>query len=960
MRKLSILVSLLLASWACTPDDSSGSDPDVDSAVLGDAAPLVDASPDEEVDAAVDAAPIEDALPPDMAPELEALSLNSLIPNRGPIEGGTQIRIIGTGFGEGLVIRIGENACAEQEIVTPNQVQCVVPAGIAGPTTVTATHPRPSGEQMASITDGFTYFEPVGITSVSPEQIPVRGGIELTIVGTGLLESSRVEIGGNRGRNVTVNEDGSLSVLAPAGEPGPADLSVSNFNGMATSPGAFFYYEDLEVDTIIPPVGPLAGGVDATISGRGLLRATRVSFGDAVAEVQGAGDNRESLALVVPRGNAAGPVDVSLINENGEVTLESAFIYYDDAADGFTVAGIAPNNGPVEGGNAVFIAGAGFTDTTVVSFDGRAIPCELLDANRLQCTPPPGVEGSVDVEISEGGETVSLPGAYTYFQNLELIAVIPDRGAVAGGGLVTLSGIGFTPTMDVLFGEEPLVDVEFVDDTTIRGLTPPNTPGPVTVKVATPFARSTIPAGFTYYDPGADLGGTGGARIDGSVNVTVISGGSGQPEPEVAVLAVSADQAVDLGGITNDAGQITLSAPGLVGPISITAAKEGFEATTIEDVDVEDVTIILFPNDGEGEPPPPVPGVIARGIVSGLDVLPKPLNETYVNIIVVESSHTSPRNRGRLPPPGPGALLMEDGPFEAFVRPGEIALIATAGEIDRNVLKAFQDGEMDYWTMRNSLSVTAMGLRRYISANPGDEIDGLDIEIDHPMDLVFPVDLDNPPAGGGVGPQFYVSLPSLNLGAEGYWMLDTQAYGVDPNLTMRKMPRLEGWDPDIQYFLFSVAFSNSPDNTPMSLNVEETRDVEAGVLITPFVGSPFILSPNEGGPLNQNQLVTWGVHDGFEGPIAPPSANLVLIAEPALGPPKPLWRYVTPSLVTELEIPPLPEIAGATGLGGGMMFLTVNPFIIEGGAFDFDNFTYDDLAQYRWKSWGIRTITFTR
>jgi hypothetical protein len=42
------------------------------------------------------------------------------------------------------------------------------------------------------------------------------------------------------------------------------------------------------------------------------------------------------------------------------------------------------------------------------------------------------------------------------------------------------------------------------------------------------------------------------------------------------------------------------------------------------------------------------------------------------------------------------------------------------------------------------------------------------------------------------------------------------------------------------------------------------------------------------------------------------------------------------------------------------MFLTVNPFIIDGGVFDFDNFTYDDLAQYRWKSWGLRTITFTR
>ncbi|MEZ4473882.1 MAG: IPT/TIG domain-containing protein [bacterium] len=673
--------------------------------------------------------------------------------------------------------------------------------------------------------------------------------------------------------------------------------------------------------------------------------------------MQAALPDRSQLTVNSPRANAAGPVPVAVTNDNGEFTLPGGFVYYDAARPDFAVAGVAPAAGPVAGGNDVFIAGSGFTAATEVAFDGRAVPCERLDAHRLHCTAPPAFAGPVDVDVTEGGQTITVEDGYTYFETLELIAVQPDRGAVAGGTVVTLSGLGFVDGMQVRLGDLELLDVVVIDETTAIGVTPPNTPGPVDVRVSTAFSRALIPAGYNYFDPITRFGGVWGEPIDGAVNVTVLNAGSGQPEAEAVVLLLANDGDVSLEGLSNAQGQLTLSAPGLRGPARVTAAKEGFEVTTVEDVEAENVTIYLLPNDGDGAPPPGVPAAILRGVVSGLDLLPKPVDERYVNIVVIETSHFTPYDRSRMPAPGPGGLLFEDGPFEIIARPGELAIVATAGEIDRDTLKDFQDGLLGYWDMRTALRPLQMGLRRFISASPGVELDGLDVELDHRMDFVIPVDLDNPPLGAAPGPQYYGVLPRLNLGAEGYWELDTQAVSVEPNLSLRQMPRLDGWDADIEYYLISLAFSDTADNTPMAITIEQTRDVDAGVFVTPFVGAPFFINPGIGGNLGVDRHVTWGVSDGFDGPIHVPSANLVTIEEPALGPPKPLWRYVTPSLVTEFDVPVLPESAGNAGLGRGLMYLNIFPFIVD-GEFDFDDFTYDELSQFRWKSWGVATTTF--
>jgi cysteine-rich repeat protein len=900
-------------------------------------------------------------VPADMAPVVDArveplppLSLNSLIPNRGLSSGGTAIRVIGTGFAEGIELTLDGRPCADLVVESENLLRCTTPPGRAGAAEVFARLVVSGADRREStLPGGFTWYDAVRIDQVAPARIAVRGGVPVEIRGRGLVDPTRVTIAGQPIAEVELLDDGALRVLAPPAPAGPADVTVTNFNGQDTAAGALFYFEEVEVDALEPPVGPLAGGTPVTLRGAGLVEATQVLFGDGGAEIEGASADRTRLDVLTPAGDAAGPVNVEITNENGMFSIPNGFVYYDAARNDFSVAGIAPAAGPVAGGNEVFVVGSGFTAQTTVTFDARPVPCRFLDAHRLSCTPPPAFAGAVDVQVTEGADTALLADGYTYFETLELIAVLPDRGSIAGGTLITLVGLGFVDGMQVRLGELDLLELQVVDEGTAVGLTPPNSEGPVDVRVTTGFSRALIAGGFRYFNPGTQFGGVWGEPIEGSVNVTVLDAGTGMGLEEATVKVVANGGDLVLEGLTNAQGQITLAAPDLEAPLQVTARKEEYDATSFEDLEVENVTIYLQP-ESQGEPPPSVPAAILRGVATGLDLLPKPVEERYVNVIFIETTHFTPYDRNRMPAPGPGGLLFEDGPFEIIARPGELAIVATAAEIDRDVLKDYDDGLLDYWTMRTAIRPLSMGLRRFISASPGATIDGLDVVLDHPMDFVIPVDLDNPPLGMAPGPQYYGVLPRLQLGAEGYWELDTQAVNIEPNLSLRQMPRLDGWDRDVEYYLISLAFSDTPDNTPMSVNVEVTRDVEAGVLVTPFVGSPFFINPAIGGNLGPELHVTWGVSDGFDGPILPPSANLVTIAEPALGPPKIIWTYVTPSLTTEFVIP---QNIAEDVLNPGLMYLNIYPFLVDGD-FDFDDFTYDELNQYRWKTWGVATTTF--
>jgi hypothetical protein len=450
-----------------------------------------------------------------------------------------------------------------------------------------------------------------------------------------------------------------------------------------------------------------------------------------------------------------------------------------------------------------------------------------------------------------------------------------------------------------------------------------------------------------------------GEGLDASMNVTVLNGATFEPEPEVYLLLIT-DELLTLEGQTNSAGLATLSHPELRGLGTLTAAKEGFEATTIERVGVENVTIILVPHpEGMGPPPPGVPPATLRGTVRGLDLIPKPRDLSMLNVAFVETTHTQPSNQADLPPFGPGGILYEDGPFEITARLGPMAVVVTAGVISRASLDSYLNGETDYWTMRSTLNEEVMGVRRYVAGRSGEVTDGLHVELDHPIDFEFPVDFDNPPYDPATGLEYYAVLPRLNFASDGFWELPDIFVELSPNLELDSMVRLEGWGEDAQYFLINFAFSGtSANNTPMSINIMETRIDDEGVWVTPFAPAAILEAPLDGQSLGADRVIRWRLTEGYDGPATPHDATVIEVTEPALGPPTPLWRYVVPTGVNEVEVPVLSSLAGETGLSAGAMFLDVMPFIAT-GRFDYDDFTYLDINGARWESYGVSSSVFS-
>jgi len=908
-------------------------------------ADLFDAAPEQPDEAQVET-------PPDWAPPLNALSLNSLIPSQGSVEGGVRVRVVGTGFQEGIEIFLGDAACEELDWESPSHIRCTTPSHPAGRVDVYARFEEDGNLREYLLEDGFSFFEPLELSTISPTRGPLHGGTSILLEGNGLTEETQIRIGGRRVSEIHLEEDGRLSGRTPPGEQGWADLSIVNPNGSAILPHSFFYYGDLNLEQIEPALGPLRGGLEVQLRGVGLLPDTEVLFGEREAELLQAEEDHSALRLRLPPGEHPGLVDLRLQNENGQLIRHQAFLYYEEQ-EGFSVAGLSPGAGPSQGEFSVILAGSGFEEGIQLFFDGEALECNLESEHQLRCLVPPHDPGVIPVSVRQGDQRTLLE--FHYHGQLNLTGLRPDRGSIAGGTWLLVQGEGFDEQTQISLGEQPLLDQELQSETEILGRSPASTVGRVDVRASQVFVEALLPEGFRYFDPSSRFGGLWGEPIQGAVNVTVFNEGSGAREPEVAILLLSDDGRFELEGLTDGEGRLTLSALGLTTPISLTAAKEGFAATTVEGVQVENVSIYLEPNEGEGGPPGGDELAVLSGTMSGLDLLPKPREENKINVVAIETSHSNPYNRSRLPDPGMGGLLTEDGAFQIQARAGELALIATAGEVERSARDAYLAGELEWMAFRRRFRPIAMGIHRFISASPGLEIGGLHVRVDHMMDLEIPIDLDNPPLGPEPGPQFYAVLPRISLGAEGYWEPDTDAFGIIPSLLLSQMPSLDGWDPDIRYYLIGFAFSATADNRPYSVSIKETREVDAGIFISPFVATPFFTSPQ--GDLPLDRQVSWGLHEGFDGPIQAPSAHLVEISEPAFGPPKPLWRYITPGDVTEFQIPRLPEQAGESGLGRGLMYLDVIPFQLE-DHFEFDDFTYDAFNQLHWKSWAEAHLSF--
>ncbi|MCB9738269.1 MAG: IPT/TIG domain-containing protein [Deltaproteobacteria bacterium] len=120
---------------------------------------------------------------------------------------------------------------------------------------------------------------------------------------------------------------------------------------------------------------------------------------------------------------------------------------------------------------------------------------------------PTGADAAVDAQSSAdaalGGEDADAGVADAGPVGAHLAAVVPETGPTAGLTEVVLQGAGLSTATAVWFGDSKALDLQLLDDGSLRCRTPPHPTGPVEVTVlrmedGIPLPELSLPFGFRY------------------------------------------------------------------------------------------------------------------------------------------------------------------------------------------------------------------------------------------------------------------------------------------------------------------------------------------------------------------------------------------------------------------------------------------------------------------------------
>lgn len=249
------------------------------------------------------------------------------------------------------------------------------------------------------------------ISTIVPTTGSIAGGDALVITGGNFVPGMSATIDGVLVTNGQYINPMRFECTSPPGAAGAVDVMVTTTGGTATLPGGYTYAPPPPtVTSITPNTGPAAGGVQVTLAGTNMTGATGVSFGGTVGS--GFSVVNATTVNVTTPAHINGAVDVVLQHPAGNFTSTGGFTYLDTPV----IIDIQPNAGVA--GDALHITGGGFSNVSPVS--GVTIggtvgdTISVQDDNNITVQAPVGPTGTVDVVVTDGTYSNTLPGGFTY------------------------------------------------------------------------------------------------------------------------------------------------------------------------------------------------------------------------------------------------------------------------------------------------------------------------------------------------------------------------------------------------------------------------------------------------------------------------------------------------------------------------------------------------------------------
>eukprot|EP00698_Gefionella_okellyi_P007192 TRINITY_DN1746_c0_g3_i1.p1 TRINITY_DN1746_c0_g3~~TRINITY_DN1746_c0_g3_i1.p1 ORF type:complete len:3456 (-),score=1009.01 TRINITY_DN1746_c0_g3_i1:120-9059(-) len=386
-------------------------------------------------------------------------SITSITPSNGPLTGTNRVTIVGTFMNNGadvVSVHLAGVSVTTVNSQTPTQIVVTAAAGgsaHSGTVTVVST--------SAGTTSDLSYtYNPAGVLStIAPSEGPLVGGNVVTFTGTNLGSGSDITSVTINAQPTSIQSQTATSITVIAANGGSAGMSTvfvaSTRFGTTTRVTWYMYNPDGNITGVIPPVGPLAGGHNVTVTGSAISNG---NFADVVAvwlagthaTILNVSTNAVVVRVIAAPSAVTANVTVSSISHG--MTIGSTYTYNPVGV----INAIYPASAPVAGGTIVTIDGQHLTnavggDLQSVTVRGTAVASvDLVTPTRIIVTLAASGSGTGNVVLTSivQGVTTAV-SAFTYNPVGTVSSVTPDNGPLAGGNTVTISGTAFGNGSDI-------------------------------------------------------------------------------------------------------------------------------------------------------------------------------------------------------------------------------------------------------------------------------------------------------------------------------------------------------------------------------------------------------------------------------------------------------------------------------------------------------------------------------
>lgn len=319
-------------------------------------------------------------------------------PSTGTTQGGTHVRVTGSGFDSHCWLFFGGSAADDVVVRDANTITATTPFYPAVAVDLTV---RCSGGEFTAPA-AFQYRtgnDPAPLLSSVEPEAAVPGQL-VTIRGLNFRPEHLVTFDATQAEIVDAFPD-ALVVRVPGLAPGRVSITVTDRLGRSTTSGPVFEVLEarpVRVDSIEPAVVP-AGG-ELTLTGDGFHPGLAFEIGGRPAEVV-----TLELTRVVLRTAGNTPAGTHTLFGRG-VTVTSL---------GMVATSVNRRCASATGGTLVEIRGRGFTSAATVTFDGvPATDVTMLNSTVLRVRVPAGEIGPARIAVSDGSRTATLTNAFAY------------------------------------------------------------------------------------------------------------------------------------------------------------------------------------------------------------------------------------------------------------------------------------------------------------------------------------------------------------------------------------------------------------------------------------------------------------------------------------------------------------------------------------------------------------------